>query len=194
MSATVPSVRIIKSFVFKGGTRLWSNRYSFTGGVPADATHWHTLMDAVVAAEAVALTSDVTIVEAIGYVAGSDVPVASKVYSTGGSLVTVSGAMVAPGECAALIRWSTAARSTKNHPIYCFSYIHGVSTHFSSNYSDLLDANQKSALETYAGDWLSGFSDGTHTCVRSSPQGHTVTGHNVEEYVTHRDFPYTRSL
>jgi len=136
----------------------------------------------------------VTITECIGYNAGSDVPVASKAYTTAGTLSFVAGNAVSPGECASLVRYSTAARTTKNHPIYLFNYYHACGTNTGSGFGELLDANQKSALATYAGHWLSGFSDGTITAVRASPQGAAATGQTVEEYITHRDFPYTRSL
>jgi hypothetical protein len=193
MAATA-SVRLIKSFAFKGGTRLWSNRYHFNGGTPADATHWHTLMDAVVTAEKPCFTSNVTIVEAVGYAAGSDVPVATKTYSTAGTLSPAGGAMAQAGEVAALIRWSTNARSTKNHPIYCFSYIHGIYIDPSGGHLDALDSTQKTNMGTYATAWITGFSDGSITAVRATPNGAAATGQIVEEYVTHRDFPHTPSL
>ena len=194
MASARPSIKVTKSFTFKGGTRLWSNRYYFNGGTPADATHWHTLMDNVVTAEKELLTSWSTIVQCDGYAAGSEVPVATKTYTTAGTLATVGGNQRAPGECVALLRMSTAARSSKNHPIYLFSYFHDAWVHTVSTASDLLDANQKSAIATYAAAWISGFSDGSITAVRASPQGAAATGSVVEEYVTHRDFPYSRSL
>lgn len=192
MSAT-PSVKVIKSFAFKGGSgKLWSNRYHFNGGTPADASHWHTLMDNIVTAEKACTTPNATIVECVGYNAGSDLPVASKAYTTVGTYS--SGGAYAPGECCAIVRYSTAARTSKNHPIYLFNYYHGVYTTVVGSDRDELEATMKTAFDTYAGSWLSGFSDGTITAVRAGPNGASATGHSVGTWVTHRDFPYSSSV
>jgi hypothetical protein len=120
--------------------------------------------------------------------------VAEKVYSIAGTLTPAGGATEQAGEVAALVRYSTAERTTKNHPIYLFNYYHGVYGTPGGGSSDPLDANQKSAMATYATAWISGFSDGTNTYTRCGPNAQAATGSNVEEFVTHRDFPYTRSL
>ncbi len=192
--ATVASVRVIKSMPFKGGTRFWSNRYHFNGGTPADGAHWDTLFDNVTTAEKAVHPSYVTIIQAVGYAAGSEVPVRTKNYSLAGTHTMTSGASP-PGECCALVRWSTAARSTKNHPIYLFSYFHGVPQQSSTNgLGDLVLASARTSYATYATSWITGFSDGTITAVRASPQGQAATGSICEEYITHRDFPYSTSL
>jgi hypothetical protein len=192
--AATPSILLKMTCPYKGGVRTWSNRYHFNGGTPADATHWHTLMDNVTAAFKLTVTSKTTIVEAIGYAAGSDVPVATKVYSIAGTYSAAGTDQNTPLEVAALIRWSTAARSTKNHPIYCFSYIHDALVNDTHTWQETLSPTQATVLATYATAWITGFSDGSITAVRATPNGAAATGSIVEEFVTHRDFPYTSSV
>jgi hypothetical protein len=86
------------------------------------------------------------------------------------------------------VRYSTTARSAKNHPIYLFNYYHGIGSDGSAGV-DVLDASQKAALETYATAWMAGFSDGTITAVRAGPNGATATSRLVLPEVRHRDFP-----
>lgn len=192
--ATAPSIQTKKTFTYRGGLRTWSNRYHFVGGTPPDATHWHTLMDAVTAAEKATVHSGVVIVEAIGYAAGSDVPVATKVYSLAGTLTVGGNDKPSPGDCAALTRYSTAGRTVKNHPIYLFNYTHEA-WYDSTVSADKLGTAQKTALQTYATAWITGFSDGgSVTAKRSSPRSEPATGSIVEEWITHRDFPSTTSV
>jgi hypothetical protein len=186
MAATA-SVKIVKQSNFRGSPHLWSNRYHFTGGIPTDNTKWTTFCDAIVNNEKTIYDSQVTIVQAVGYDAGSDVPVFTKTYSQAGTSTTF-GAQRQADEVVALIRYATTARTPKNHPVYLFNYYHNVLANSSTAY-DTLNASQQSLMQTYAGVWVAGISDGTVTHVRAGPNGATAVGYVVEANLTHRDFP-----
>lgn len=184
--AATPSIKVDKTFAYRGVTRTWSNRYHFNGGTPADSAHWTTFSDAVVNAEKLTLASTSTIVKTTGYAAGSDVPVFTKTYSQVGTRSVGTGTQ-APGDCASLIRFSTTARTPKNHPVYLFNWYHD--TWFVAGSPDVLESSYKTILGTYATAWISGFSDGTNTYVRAGPNGATATGQIVDNSIVHRDFP-----
>jgi hypothetical protein len=126
--ATVPSIRVVKSFNYRGVLREFSNRYHFSGGTPT-------------------------------------------------------------GDVAALVRYSTASRTEKNHPLYLFNYYHSALMNNSLATIDQLNTAQRTAMGTYASAWISGFSDGGHTCIRCGPNGDVATGQLVNLLLTHRDFP-----
>lgn len=184
---TSSSIKITKRFTYRGVTKDWSNRYYFMEAAPTDSAHWTTLADAVVLAEKACFKSNVTIVEATGYEGGSDIPVFSKTYTTVGTY-TATNMCDAPGDCAVLIRWSTNERTSKNHPLYLFNYMHGVTIN-TSGPPDTVKPEQVSAIQTYCSSWLTGFSDGTSAKKRAGPFGPTATGHLVNTQVHHRDFP-----
>jgi hypothetical protein len=185
--ADTPSVRIVKTFDYRGNAQLFSNRYHFNGGVPSDNAHWDALFDDIVAIEKTVFQSNIEIVEAVAYLAGSEVPVHSKVYTTAGTGAFFGSAMC-PGDCAALVRYATTARSVRNHPIYLMNYYHGVMRDTGGDADDL-NGPQKTALEAYATHWISGFTDGVITAVRAGPHGATATSRIVKPEITHRDFP-----
>jgi len=183
----------VKHFNYRGALASFSNRYHMGTATPADSAHWTTLADAVTAAEktifAALSSGGAQIIEAVGYAPGSEVPVFTKTYALDGTL-TGTGPQPSPGDCAALIRYSTPDRSTKNHPIYCFNYYHSCFPGGTATTADTLLAAQRTAMQTYAAAWLTGFSDGTTTVHRSRPSGDLCTGSLVNPLVTHRDLPH----
>jgi len=185
--APTPSIVVKKSTAYKGLTKVWSNRYHFNGGTPADAAHWTTFSDAVVTAEKAILTTQTTIVGTIGYAAGSDVPVFTKTYSTAGTN-SAAGVIVQHLDVAALVRYATDQRTSKNHPIYLFSYWHNVIANNAST-PELLQTAQKTAMTTYATSWVTGFSDGSLTLTRAGPNGVTGSTPVVEANCVTHQFP-----
>jgi hypothetical protein len=185
-----PSLKVDKTFTWKGTTRTWSNRYHFNGGTPADSAHWTTFANLVNAAEAAQYTSNSTIqiVKITGYAAGSDLPVFVKTYTQPG-LASWAVTDLSPGECACLVRYATTARTNKNHPVYLFNFYHGVCNQGSANVDSVLTA-EVTAKQAYANAWITGFSDGTNTYVRAGPHGATAVGALVNTKITHRDFPH----
>ena len=184
--AATPSLKLTKHFTYRGVTRSFSNRYHFNGGTPADFSHWHALAAAVILVEKTIYFNTVTIVAGTGYAAGSEVPVYSETFSTAGTL-TAGTSIDAPGDAAVVVRYSTTARSAKNHPIYLFNYYHGA--RLPATGGDTCFATQVTNAGNLASGWISGYSDGTLTLVRAGPNGATATGQVVEPMVSHRDLP-----
>lgn len=188
------SIVIYKEGDYRGGTKRWSNRYHFEGDLPSDDSAWEAFADAIVAEEKLIYTDDTTIVEAVGYDADSATStnphgdaVWTKSYTTAGTGGPWATSQASPGDAASLVRYSTAARSSKNHPVYLMNYYHGCWA--DAGASDNLNAALKVQLEEYAEDWVAGFTcDGTAR-ERCGPHGAVATGYRVDPYVRHRDFP-----
>jgi len=186
------SIVITKSFGYRDGVKLWGNRYHFEGDTPADNAAWTTFADAITAAEKAIFGPDTTIVEAVGFDHTTATPtnpqgfaVFTKGYSLAGTGVFSS--VEAPGDCAALVKYATTARSVKNHPVYLSNYYHGV--HLVAGGGDDIDTAQVAAIEAYATAWLTGFSDGTGNRQRCGPHGAAAVSRVVGTFARHRDFP-----
>jgi hypothetical protein len=188
------SVVITKQFMYRGATRTFSNRYHFEGALPTDAAAWAAFVAAIVAVEKTIYSAGVEIIGATGYDSSSASPtnphgdaVFTETLSVAGTGNFTSTGFQAPGDCAAYVRYSTPARSTKNHPVYLANYYHDV-WHVLGD-PDTIDPTQKTALQVYAADWLTGFTcDGTPR-ERCGPHGAVATNRKVDDHVRHRDFP-----
>lgn len=176
----------MKQFPRRAGTVTWSNRYFFTG---ANLTSGQfTALNALLEAEEILLfASNCSIIEFIQYDAGSDVPVRTASASSAGNL-SMSGKEHCSSDSVGLIRFSTSQRTTKNHPIYLFKYMHGV-VMSAGNAGDDVNSTLKTRYDSYASDVVAGFNDGTSTRHVCGPFGAVAIGGFVSPYVHHRDFP-----
>jgi hypothetical protein len=179
---------------YRGGTRQWSNRYHFEGALPSSPAAWEAFADLIVAQQKTCFVAFLHIVEAVGYDAGSASStnphgnaVWVKSYSAAGTFSPAGTDNPAPGDCAALVRYTTPARTTRNHPVYLFNYYHNAYAETSD--ADALAADQKTLLEAYADHWVSGFLCEGSVRERCGPRGAVATGRRVDPYVRHRDFP-----
>jgi len=184
---TEASIKWVFESPYEGGTKQWSTRFFLTGGDWQDATHFNTLADAIEDDLETITSTETEIVEAVGYDGGSFLPVFTKAYGVNGSQ-TLDGPSFAPLEVCYLLRFTTDARSTKNHPIYLFNYIHNAMVDASGT-PETPRASMKSAWNTRCAALVAGYSDGTLTRKRCGPRGAVAQSGACEEFLTHRDFP-----
>lgn len=173
----------------RGGTRNWSTSFHLDTAVP-DLTTFEDLVDKLGTMTpynmSSAFYSDINIVGWDYYPAGSLVAIYSKTVSLNGGL-THSTDTPQSSDSVSLWRFSTAARTSKNHPVYLFNYMHGVRGEGATD-NDLMDSNQRTVQEALAAVWVTGITVDSLTFKRAGPNGATATDSEVDQYIRHRDF------
>jgi hypothetical protein len=86
-----------------------------------------------------------------------------------------------------MLRFSTPARTTKNHPVYLFNFFHPALLVASGG--DDLSGGQITAVKEYGDDWIAGFTDGAIVHERCGPRGAVAIDCLCDPFVRHRDFP-----
>lgn len=131
--AAVLGITTVKSFSYRDvAGEEWSNTYHFNAVPPSNPTTWKIVVDALATAEALALPTGTTIVQAYGY--ATDVPTDPSVYGwnyiTGGDVK--SGAAAPPGDGqkiagdqAVMFYAKLNELNSKGRSIYLRKYWHG---------------------------------------------------------------------
>ena len=172
---------------YQGGTKIWSTTFHVTGGDWQDATHFNTFADNMEAYIRPLVMTRSTLIDATGYNGGSSLPVFSKAYNLAGTQ-SPGASWFAPLEVCILLRFTTDARSSKNHPIYLFNYIHDVYPNAAST-PEVPDSSLKTTWTSRCGTFITGLTDGSLTRKRCGPNGAVAQTGAAETYLVHRDFP-----
>jgi hypothetical protein len=185
--ATTASIKWRFETPYKGGTKVWSTTFHLTGGDWQDQTHFNTFADNMKAYIYVLITARTTLLDATGYNPGSDVPVFTKSYNVA-CTQSRGTSWLMPLEAAILLRWTTDQRSTKNHPIYLYNYIHDIYSN-SATTPEVPDASLISTWTSRCATFITGITDGSLTRKRAGPRGAVAQTGAAEAYAVHRDFP-----
>jgi hypothetical protein len=186
--ATRASIKFNFTFPYRGNTQPFSTRVYIDGNLAPTDAEFLALYDNIKMGFVALLSSRTTLQGATGYHPGSDVPVWSGGSPIACACSLASGDVDTPGDAAMLCRWSTTQRTSKNHPIYLFMYLHDA-WHTSGN-ADTLASQQHGAFESLGTFMLDGsWSDGTNDIRKCGPYGAVAQSRFVEPLITHRDFP-----
>lgn len=183
----MPSITIVKRFLYRTVNEEFSNTYHFSGTTPVDDAAWKTLADAIIAAEKVATGSWVHFVRAYGYIAGVEHSVAQIDYSVAPNVIvdgtmTVGSGIGVSGDVAATTRWYTGELNSRGKKIYCRKYFHGILA--DGGVFDKLDTGQLAKLNTFGAKLIDGTLPGSFKYC--GPQGAALGPPQTSQWLTTR--------
>lgn len=185
------SLRIDKSFTYRGVAEKWSNKYHLSGANPADAVEWKAILDALVGLEKHLYSSATTVVYAAGYLGTSPVAVYTRDYTVSpdspvaGDL-TVGTQIPLPGDAAFWVRWHMGQLNSRGKKIYARKYFHDAYRGATGADKDSLGSTQKTNATTFS-TAVNGFTvAGYSTRAICDKNGNLAVSQNVVTYVTTR--------
>lgn len=187
--ADLVGITLIKRFLYRGdATEEWSNKYHFTGPIPANNTAWKALVDALIAQEKTVYMSLSSVIRAYGYSDDSVSPNAVWSFDYLAAGATVAGTNTSPGNAMAgdqafVVWWKTDRLNSKGRAVYLRKYFHsGV---VNAVTPDSLAAGMAAPLDAFATKLRDGtFLDGRTIRARSHADTILSSGHDA--FVTTR--------
>lgn len=185
-----PSIRLDKSFTYRGAAERWSNKYHLSGSAPASTAEWTAICDALVAAEKTLYPSGTTVIYAAGYNSDTGAAVYTRDYTispdtpVAGTLST-TGSVPVPGDDAWWVRWWAGQYNSRGKKIWLRKYFH--STLAATGGGDNLLAGQKTAGGTFGALLISGLTvTGYASRKLADKDGNVASAYNVVTYITTR--------
>ncbi len=180
-------MKITYSFSWRSGTRTWSQLWHWNGPSWASQAQFDTFTTNFWNDIKTGIPARVTAVSTTAYNAGSFLPVYTHSLAAAGTYTDTTNPQ-APGEACMLWRFTTDARTTKNHPIYLFKWFHGMQTD-GLTAPDTLRAGIQSTNASHLATILAGISDGTNTRFYTGPFGAVAQTGTVNTLLHMREFP-----
>lgn len=186
--APMPSLKVVCAVPYRGSSKNFSMKMHFSGGLPPDSGHWHTLAHAVWDSLKQGVLNTVEVQEFVGYANDTSPSVWNEIYTQAGVIdasayeyVQASGAAVSP-------YWTTDQRNSRGGPIYLRNFLHGV---IGTDLSDVdaVHGDQRTPLVNFAHQFSAagaGFSDGATTYHRAGPNGAVGQEGSCTQYVGRR--------
>lgn len=186
--AATPSLTIVKKFTYRLASEEWSNTYHFSGGTPADDTHWKALADAVIAGEVACYTNATSVVRAYGHVPGTNHAVWTYDYFSAGSTVpgtaSASGSeQQVSGDVAGILQWKTADYTSRGKRIYLRKFFHDPFSK-GTNHEDELSATSSGNYAAFGASWVTGFISSTYKI--AGPNGAAGSSPVASKWLTTR--------
>lgn len=188
---TATGLILVKKFNYRGDAEEeWSNRYWFTGLIPASDAEWEVLADTIKITELACYSPGSAVVRAYGY--NNSDPHSPTVWvkdyeATGapaaGTLTGSAGALLMSGDQAGMTSWRTNRRNARGKWIYLRKFFHDG--FISPADTDTLDGGTLAAYGAHTLKLMNGTLPNGRI-VRSAKQDETITHGEASPWTTTR--------
>lgn len=185
--AAMPSLKLLFDTAYRGTIKDWSIKCHFSGGLPADGTHWDAFVSDMFDDVLAMIPDRCRLKGAVGYQTDALPAVYTHDFGPDVGTLIESGGQKQAAYVAALASWTTDARNARGAPIFLRNFIHGAASDDTD--LDQVLAAQDTAITAWAhkfSDAGTGYSDGTNTYKRAGPNGAVGLEGSCRDFLSHR--------